>query len=124
MRFLSNTKNAKFPDDLIYKDFLTVNTDLSVKMDDTLRAFINKSTAHLTKNRGQFSLEDDDILQVSKDLIKAINRFMREIENGNLCDDYKEKLADKDVQDMKQAIYTELFKVVIVNSQGEVVIQL
>jgi hypothetical protein len=94
--FFSNTKNVKHPDDLIYKDFLMVNTDLSVKMDDKLRAFINKSTAHLTKKRGQFSLKDDDILQVSKDLIKAINRFMREIENGNLCDDYKEKLLDKD----------------------------
>lgn len=57
-------------------------------------------------------------------MIKAINRFMRESDNGNLCDAYKENLADKDVQDMKRAIYTELLKVVIVNAQGGEVIQL
>lgn len=57
-------------------------------------------------------------------MIKAINRFMRESDNGNLCDAYKENLADKDVQDMKRAIYTELLKVVIVNAQGGEVIHL
>lgn len=117
-------KKARYPDDLIYRDFLSVEKDLSVEMDDTLRTFINKSTAHLLKKRGQFALQDDDIRQISKDLIKAINRFMREIDNGNLCDAYKENLADKDVQDMKRAIYTELLKVVIVNAQGGEVIQL
>lgn len=122
--FFSNTKKARYPDDLIYRDFLSVEKNLSVEMDDTLRTFINKSTAHLPKKRGQFALQDDDIRQISKDLIKAINCFMREIDNGNLCDAYKENLADKDVQDMKRAIYTELLKVVIVNAQGGEVIQL
>lgn len=109
---------------MIYRDFLSIEKDLSVKMDDTLRTFINKSTAHLSKKRGQFALQDDDIRQISKDLIKAINRFMWESDNENLCDAYKENLADKDVQDMKRAIYTELLKVVIVNAQGGEVIQL
>lgn len=122
--FFSNAKIAKYPDDLIYKDFLSVDTDLSVQMDNTLRDFINKSTAHLTKKRGRFSLKDDDIMQISKDLIKAINGFMSAIEDGKLRDDYREKLLNHDVQEMKQAIYTQLLKVILVNAQGGVVIQL
>lgn len=59
--FFFNTKKARYPADLIYRDFLSVEKDLSVEMDDTLRTFINKSTAHLSKKRGQFALQDDDI---------------------------------------------------------------
>ena len=57
--FFSNTKNVKHPDDLIYKDFLMVNTDLSVKMDpllsrpfpaNTLRS--HSSADHTRRDRG------------------------------------------------------------------------
>ena len=120
--FFSNTKPNS--DDLIYKDFLKENLDLSVKIDKNLRIFINKSTAHLSKKRGKFLLQDDDILPISKELIKAIKRFVREAKNGNLLDEYKKQLLDQDVQYLLRTIEWQLVEVISAFAQAGEVIQL
>lgn len=112
--FFSNQRNTK--DDFIYKDFISSSTDLSVDIDKTLRTFINKNTAHISKQRGNgtINVPDGEFLKVQQALIKSINRFIGELDN-HVCDKYKDLYNEKDVQNIKSSVLTQILKITLYN---------
>lgn len=119
--FFSNKR--KFDDDLIYKDFIISDEDLSVSISSELKQFINKSLAHISKKRGKQEVPKNEFIQLQKDLIKAINRFTGEIDR-NIKTEYKQYLDDSQVQDARTDIFKSINMIAISNAQKGVEIDL
>lgn len=103
--FFSNTKEYK--DDLIYRDFIITDKDLSVPISDELRRFINKSLAHISKKRGKQEVPKNEFIQVQNNLIKAIDMFMYDIDR-NIKTEYKQYLDDSQVQEVRNTIINRI----------------
>ena len=119
--FFSNTK--KYKDDLIYKDFIISDEDLSISVSDELRRFINKSLAHISKKRGKQKFPEDEFIKVQMDLIKSINRFMGEI-SKNIKTEYKQYLDDNNVREVRTSILKAIIKISELHAQKGVLIEL
>lgn len=113
--FFSN--QGKYPDDLIYTDLLATPRDLHVDVPGNLNTFINKSTAHLSKKRGKISFSDQDFVLISERLIKAIYDFLKELDSGNINDNYKKYWLDQTAIDLKNSLYAKIIKIVLLNDQ-------
>lgn len=119
--FFSNSKKKK--DDLIYKDFIISDVDLSVSEPVKVRTFINKSTAHISRKRGQMKFPEEEFLVVTKALIRSINSFIREMDY-HLNLDYSEEYYDQEVQQMKSNILWQIVAIVLDNAKKGIVIEL
>ena len=119
--FFSNTKEYK--DDLIYRDFIITDKDLSVPISDELRRFINKSLAHISKKRGRQKFPEGEFIKVQMDLIKSISRFMSEIDR-NIKLEYRKYLIDSQVQDVLTGILKSIIVISELHAQKGVLIEL
>lgn len=121
MRTLSDffADNKKYVDDLIYSDILATseNIDICVNLSDDTRKFINKSTAHLSKSRGTISVSQDEYIEARKMIIYSINRFIRELQSGNIKPEYKQQFTDEKVSKLMKTVINQILKVAVINTQ-------
>ena len=68
--FFSDTKNKKYPDDLIYVDIVNVKIP-TVSIDNDTRDYINKGTAHISLRRGKLSFDNTSIKTEFKDNLQG-----------------------------------------------------
>lgn len=118
-KFFSDTDSQS--DDLKYKDFLLNFVDLKVEMPDKVRVFINKSSAHLTKKRGKIGYPDKEFKEFRNELIDRIERFMNEVDSGNLKSKYVNQLNHPTVISLKNGVCSRISerKTLIIN-KGQV----
>ena len=117
------SEEKKDPDDLIYKDFLLASPDLHIEWPKGLKRFINKSTAHLSQKRGRIEMPDG-FVQISKDIIKSIYRFMEEINRGNIKPEFKKALSEETAKEIQQSINILVLKISVVNALNGVDLEL
>ena len=102
-------------DDLYSADFVP-NIPFDVKISSRLRQLISKGTAHLTRKRGSISVPDSDYIDACCSIIGAINRFMKELDRGNMSDLCRREIEDADAVALRQAIQAMLIRVMISNA--------
>ena len=119
--FFSNHRIKE--DDLISSDLLSRPVDLSASISGNLRILINKSTAHLTLARGTISVPDSDYIDAIKSIFISICHFIKEIDQGNVNETYKEDLNDKNVMDLKWTVKRLIHRFADLNRMSEVLIE-
>lgn len=116
--FFSNHRIKE--DDLISSDLLSRPVDLSASISGNLRILINKSTAHLTLARGTISVPDSDYIDAIKSIFISICHFIKEIDQGNVNETYKEDLNDKNVMGLKWTVKRLIHRFADLNRMSEV----
>ena len=119
--FFSNHRIKE--DDLISSDLLSRPVDLSASISGNLRILINKSTAHLTLARGTISVPDSDYIDAIKSIFISICHFIKEIDQGNVNETYKEDLNDKNVMGLKWTVKRLIHRFTDLNQMSEVLIE-
>lgn len=76
--FQNDRKNS---DDLIYTDFFDTPHDLSISITSEMKQFLNKSTAHISRKRGNLTFDNKEFFDLLKRLVTSIEIFM------DRCDD-------------------------------------
>lgn len=127
IHFFNNT--GKKNDDLFSKNFLASDHfgELSISLDKIdIIPFINKYTAHITKERGKIK-KDDNIdtwfTDISRELVTRINKFIRLLD----CDVnpiYAEQYHSEDVQIVKSSVLSKIIYITIQCTLEEVKIEL
>lgn len=120
MDFFSEKK--AYPDDLNYQDFIdTTDSFRIVVASNNTRDLASKQTAHATKKRGTFVVDDAEHTSITKQLIKQINHFIKELDQS-IKDLYKQDYADKTAQELRGVVLAQIAKICLVNaSAGEII---
>lgn len=104
--FFSDTKNKKYPDDLIYTDIVNVNIP-TVSIDNDTRDYINKGTAHISLKRGKLLFDNTNFFNVIKDLVIAINSFLDALKN-DIKTEFKGKFQGEDIEEIWEIVEKRL----------------
>lgn len=94
----------KDKDDLIYTDFVNTTENLSINISSDIRTFINKSTAHISRKRGNLTFDNKDFFDLLKSLLTSIESFM------DRCDDSLKSEYVNDYQVEEVEILKELIR--------------
>ena len=116
-------EERKYRDDIIYKDLITSKIDLTVSMNNNVRDFINKSSAHISRQRGKIKIPHKEFKDLQKGLIKSINLFINEMD-CNLKSNYVDYYRNEDVQKMRMNVLTQILTVVTRNAQDGILVKL
>ena len=122
--FFSSDEKIRQKDDLSSSYFLATPIPLDVQISSNLRKQINKGTAHLTKKRGTFSVPNRDYIEASKNIIQSINRFMKELDCGNMSAKCIQAIKETNAVELQQVIRKHLVEVSIINALNGVEIDL
>ncbi len=117
-------EKRQFSDDLIYSDFISKSTEFEINLDDDVRVFINKSTAHLSKSRGRIDYPDEGVKKLRLLLTKTINQFLKRIDGGELKSNYQPLLQDKYVIKLKNSICNHIDNILILYKEKGVSIEI
>lgn len=103
-------------DDLIYRDFINTNLDLSINMSVSFRNEINKQTAHLTVLRGTFNVNDSEYEDMARQIVSSITEFMNELGVQNIKEKYKAELEDDFAVELINTVLAQLLIIKSINS--------
>lgn len=119
--FFSDAKGRR--DDLNYSDFVEGAYDFNVQSAEEFRNLTNKQTAHFTSKRGTFLIDDTEHMNVAKQLIRNINRFMEALES-DIKEDCKQEYEDATVQKLRNVVLSQIAKICILNAVNGCMIEL
>lgn len=114
VHFFNNT--GKINDDLFSKDFLANDhsSELSISLDGIdIIPFINKYTAHITKERGKAKKGnsiDNFFTDISREIVTRINKFIRLLD-CDIIPNYAEQYRSEDVQTVKAAVLSKIINI-------------
>lgn len=115
------SKKKHYDDDLHSTDFVP-DVVFDVQISSELRKQISKGVAHLTKQRGTIWVPASDYINACCNIIGAINRFMRELDKGNMTDLCKQEMEDADAIALRQIIRKMLIETVLLNAANGLMI--
>lgn len=115
------SKKKHYDDDLHSTDFVP-DVVFDVQISSELRKQISKGVAHLTKQRGTIWVPASDYIDACCSIIGAINRFMRELDKGNMTDLCKREMEDADAIALRQIIRKMLIETVLLNATNGLMI--
>lgn len=97
-------------DDLIYTDILDTEDNMSISISSDMRRFINKSTIHITSERGNLPFDNKEFFELIKQLVLKIKAFMDRCEKS-LKPEYQKDFQAEDVEIQKKFINERLIQV-------------
>lgn len=122
--FFSSNEKMRRKGDLSSSYFLAAPIPLDVQVSSNLRDQINKETAHLTEKRGTLSVSDQDYIEASTTIIQSINRFMKELDCGNMSEECAQAIKETNATELRQVIRKLLVEISIINALNGVEIDL
>ena len=109
-------KKKKHDDDDLHSTDFIPGVAFDVQISSALRKEISKGTAHLTRQRGTICVPKTDYIDACCSIMGAINRFMREIDKGNMTDLCRRELEDADAAALRTIILRFLIEDELLNA--------
>ena len=111
--FFSSTKSR--PTDLVYSEIIDPSNSILINLPENIRTFINKSTAHLTWERGKLNITDTEFISVISEIVSSIREFNKQVDEGRIKKQYEHLLEDDTFREIKNVVNEKLLSFCLIN---------